>query len=130
MILGVLGQNGLARLGEFDVFAAAAGGFAVSEPAADLAMALAIRSASQGLPLLPNVVALGEIGLGGEVRRVPGIERRLAEAARMGFTQALVPKGAVRGTARVQLHEVDDVCDAVAHAFAPHTEARTIGAVC
>lgn len=91
MVLAVTEKRCRISLGESDVFTATVGGMKVREPAADLAVALAIASAAKDAPLPSGLVALGEVGLAGEVRRVPGIERRLAEAARLGFTRALVP---------------------------------------
>ena len=79
------------RLGNNHVFSATVGGVRVTEPAADLAVALAVASAARDSPLPPDLVAVGEVGLSGEVRRVGGVGRRLAEAARLGFTRALVP---------------------------------------
>ncbi len=73
------------------LFVAAVGGITVSEPAADLGMALAMASVITSRPLPPDTVAFGELGLAGEVRTVPGADRRLAEARRAGFTRALVP---------------------------------------
>jgi DNA repair protein RadA/Sms len=70
---------------------AAVGGISVSEPAADLAVALALASVVRDRPFPADLVAFGELGLAGEVRMVPGAERRLAEAQRAGFTRALVP---------------------------------------
>jgi DNA repair protein RadA/Sms len=81
--------------GEF--FVAAAGGIAVSEPAADLAVALALASVVTGRPVPADLVAFGELGLAGEVRAVPGAARRLTEAHRVGFTRALVPASSVDG---------------------------------
>ncbi|MGH3771716.1 MAG: magnesium chelatase domain-containing protein, partial [Pseudonocardiaceae bacterium] len=63
----------------------------VVEPAADLAVALAVASAAGDLLLPPHTVAIGEVGLAGVVRQVTGLRRRLAEAARLGFRHALVP---------------------------------------
>jgi DNA repair protein RadA/Sms len=107
MLLGVLDGRAGVTFVDRDVFAAAAGGFAVREPAADLALALALHSARSGRPLASDVVAVGEVGLGGEVRRVPGVERRLAEAARLGVRHALVPRGtdAVHASLRVEVVE-------------------------
>ena len=73
------------------MFAAAVGGITVTEPAADLAVALAMASVITDIPLPPDVVVFGELGLAGEVRTVPGADRRLVEAQRAGFTRALVP---------------------------------------
>lgn len=83
-------RAGLSLAGQ-DVFVAVAGGLAVREPAADLAVCLALFSAVTGAPLGERVVALGEVGLSGEVRRVPSMARRLSEARRLGFTSAFVP---------------------------------------
>jgi DNA repair protein RadA/Sms len=81
----------------------------VVEPAADLALALAITSARRDVALPADVVVLGELGLAGEVRRVAGVERRLAEAARLGFTHALVPPDSGKAPDGMRLTEVRDV---------------------
>jgi DNA repair protein RadA/Sms len=91
MALAVLERRATVRLVDKEVFAATVGGMRVVEPAADLAVALAVASSARDLTLPPHTVVLGEIGLAGEVRRVTGVGRRLAEAARLGFTRALVP---------------------------------------
>jgi DNA repair protein RadA/Sms len=93
LVLGVLSKHLSLGLAEMDVFMAAAGGLAVREPASDLAMSLALASAGRGWVIDERTVAFGEVGLGGEVRRVPGVVRRLEEARRLGFDRALVPKG-------------------------------------
>jgi DNA repair protein RadA/Sms len=93
MVLAVLGRRCGIKLHEREVFAATVGGMRVVEPAADLGVALAVASAAHDLPLAPDLVALGEVGLTGEVRRVGAVPRRLAEAARLGFRYALVPPG-------------------------------------
>jgi DNA repair protein RadA/Sms len=109
MLLAVLERRGGVKLHDAEVYAATVGGIRVVEPAADLALALAVTSARRDVALPPDLVAIGEIGLAGEVRRVSGVARRLAEAARLGFTQALVPpdSGVAAGGMRVQ--EVGDV---------------------
>jgi DNA repair protein RadA/Sms len=91
MALAVLERRGGIRLAEQDVFTATVGGMRIHEPAADLAVALAVASAARDVALPPDLVVLGEVGLAGEVRRVAGVKVRLAEAARLGFTKALVP---------------------------------------
>ncbi|AOS61195.1 DNA repair protein RadA [Actinoalloteichus hymeniacidonis] len=91
MILAVLERRGRVRLGESDVFTATVGGMKVNEPASDLAVALAVASAANDRPLPPDLAVVGEVGLAGEIRRVAGAGRRFAEAARLGFTRALVP---------------------------------------
>jgi DNA repair protein RadA/Sms len=93
MVLAVLQRRADVRIGKQDVFAATVGGVRLTEPAIDLPVALALASAAANLSLAGTVVAIGEVGLAGEVRRVPGIARRLAEAERMGFRRALIPAG-------------------------------------
>ncbi|GAA4414186.1 DNA repair protein RadA [Actinokineospora soli] len=91
MILAVLERRGGVRLSDRDVFAATVGGMKISEPVADLAVALAVATAARDVALPPDLVVLGEVGLAGEVRRVGGVRARLAEALRLGFTKALIP---------------------------------------
>ena len=109
MLLAVLEKRAGVRLHDAEVYAATVGGMRVVEPAADLALALAITSARRDVALPSDVVVLGELGLAGEVRRVAGIERRLAEAARLGFTHALVPPDSGRAPDGMRLTEVRDV---------------------
>jgi len=91
LLLAVLERHlGLATTGT-EVYAATAGGVRVTDPGADLGVLLALASAHLGQPLPDGMVVYGEVGLGGEVRRVRGADRRLAEAARLGFGLALVP---------------------------------------
>src|SRR5690606_27663052 len=81
MMLAVLEQRGrISALGKRDSYSATGGGVKLTEPAADLAVALALASAASDTPLPKNLVAIGEVGLAGEVRRVTGVQRRLAEA--------------------------------------------------
>ncbi|RCW40149.1 DNA repair protein RadA/Sms [Halopolyspora algeriensis] len=91
MMLAVLDKRGNITTGDQEVFAATVGGMKVTEPAADLAIALAVASSKMDLPLPSNVIAVGEVGLAGEIRRVNAVGRRLAEAARLGFDRALIP---------------------------------------
>lgn len=109
MLLAVLEKRANVKLHDAEVYAATVGGMRVVEPAADLALALAITSARRDVALPSDVVVLGEIGLAGEVRRVTGVERRLAEAARLGFTHALVPPESGNAPAGMKLTEVRDV---------------------
>ncbi|WP_232661582.1 DNA repair protein RadA [Pseudonocardia sp. TRM90224] len=109
MLLAVLEKRGGVRLHDAEVYAATVGGMRVVEPAADLALALAITSAKRDVAIPADVVVLGEIGLAGEVRRVAGVDRRLAEAARLGFTHALVPPDSGKPPAGMRLTEVHDV---------------------
>jgi DNA repair protein RadA/Sms len=109
MILAVLERRAHVTLHDAEVYAATVGGMRVVEPAADLALALAVTSARRDVALPPDLVVLGEIGLAGEVRRVAGVERRLAEAARLGFTSALVPPRCAVQVAGMRVREVGDV---------------------
>jgi len=93
LVLAVLEQRGAVPIARSDVYASIAGGLRVTETGLDLALALALAGARLGLALPEGVVAVGEVGLGGEIRSVPQLERRLVEAARLGFTFALVPEG-------------------------------------
>jgi DNA repair protein RadA/Sms len=122
MVLAVL-QRRTERLTLHDkeVFAATVGGIRVVEPAADLAVALAVASGGLNLAMAPHLVAIGEVGLTGEVRRVGAVPRRLAEAARLGFRFALVPPGCGPGETGIkpenmQVVEVGDVRSALQQA--------------
>jgi DNA repair protein RadA/Sms len=94
MVCAVLTRRAAIKLGNQDVIASAAGGIKAGEPAADLALALAIASSAKDLALMKGLAAIGEIGLSGELRPVPQIDRRLAEAARLGFSRCIIPAGA------------------------------------
>src|SRR6476661_136629 len=96
MILAVLNRRARAPLGKSDVYISTVGGVRLTEPASDLAVALAVASAIRDEPLAPGSIAFGEIGLAGELRPVTGIPRRLTEAARLGFRTAFVPAGVLR----------------------------------
>lgn len=115
MTLAVLARHvGTPVLG-LDVFASVAGGVRVSEPGADLAVALAVASAVSGVPLPGDLVAVGEVGLAGEVRQVDGLPRRVEEAARLGFTRAVVPASTPDcPDVAIELVRVDTVAQAVA----------------
>ncbi len=113
MLLAVLEKRAGIRLHDAEVYAATVGGMRVTEPAADLAMALAITSARTDVALPSDVVVLGELGLAGEVRRVTGLDRRLAEAARLGFTHALVPPDHGVTVPGMRITEVHDLASIV-----------------
>jgi DNA repair protein RadA/Sms len=113
MILAVLDRRVGMSLAGFDVFTATVGGVRVVEPAADLALALAVASSERNRALPTDLVAIGEVGLAGEIRRVTGVQRRLAEAARLGFGQALVPTDCGRIESGLQVTVVADVATAI-----------------
>jgi DNA repair protein RadA/Sms len=91
MVIAVLQQHCGIRLHAHDVFVSTVGGARLSEPASDLAIAVALASANAGTPAPAGVVAMGELGLAGELRRVRDLPQRLAEAGRLGFAAAVVP---------------------------------------
>lgn len=93
MLIAVLERRCGLQIAKNDVYALAVGGARVYDPGADTALALAIASSLSGHPLGDDVVAVGEVGLGGELRQVGHLDRRLNEAARMGFRRAIVPHG-------------------------------------
>ncbi|MCW2700549.1 MAG: radA [Blastococcus sp.] len=117
MVNAVVERRGGVKLADADVFAASVGGVRIAEPAADLALALAIASAAKDRALPSGTVAIGEVGLSGEIRRVGGMGRRLAEAARQGYKIALVPVDAGSAPGGMRLIEVPDLGAAFARLF-------------
>ena len=106
LLVAVLGRRAGIGLGSHDVYANLAGGLSVGEPGLDLPVALALASSLRDMPLTPGTVVIGEVGLLGELRPVTGLERRLREAARLGFTRAIVPRGG-RGQGAIPTTEMD-----------------------
>jgi DNA repair protein RadA/Sms len=94
LLLAVMQQRLGMNVARADVYVLAAGGVKVVEPGADLGLCLALKSSEADKALPDDLVAIGEVGLGGEVRQVGQMERRMSEAARLGFTRALVPTSA------------------------------------
>jgi DNA repair protein RadA/Sms len=103
MLVAVLQQRARIRLHAHDVFASTVGGVRVTEPAADLASAIAVASAWKQRDIPTDLVAIGELGLAGELRRVRDIPQRLAEAARLGFRGAIVPAESARDSGAVRV---------------------------
>ena len=101
LLVAVLGRRAGIGLSGHDVYANLAGGLTVTEPGLDLPLALALASSLRDRPLVPGTVAIGEVGLLGELRPVGGLDRRLREAARLGFTRAIVPRSHGRDEAPV-----------------------------
>lgn len=91
LLIAVLERRTKLNLSDKDIYINVVGGLRLSDPAADLAVAMAIASAAAGRRLDDGVVVFGEVGLGGEVRSVHSIERRVAEAKKLGFTKAIGP---------------------------------------
>jgi DNA repair protein RadA/Sms len=120
MIIAVLAKRARAPIGNQDVYLSTVGGVRLTEPASDLAVALAIASAVMDRPLADHSIAFGELGLAGELRPVTGIPRRLAEAARLGFRTAYVPTGVLGGgpvPEGMHVVECDDIRRAVGAAL-------------
>ncbi|WP_439384096.1 DNA repair protein RadA [Amycolatopsis lexingtonensis] len=113
MVLAVLEKRGGLKLGDKDVYTATVGGMKITEPGIDLAVVLALTSSFGDVALSPRLVSVGEVGLAGEIRRVPSVSRRLAEAARLGFTHALVPPDSGKPPAGIRVLEVANVADAL-----------------
>ncbi|QKW39488.1 DNA repair protein RadA [Actinomadura sp. NAK00032] len=95
MVLAVLAQRCKISMHEQDVYVSTVGGVRLNETSVDLALALAVAGSTVEQALSTSLIALGEVGLAGEVRVVPGVQRRLAEAARLGFKHAVVPRGSL-----------------------------------
>lgn len=116
ILIAVLERRARVSFSGHDVFAATAGGIRLTEPAADLAVCLALASAARDWQVPADLVSFGEVGLGGEVRPLPQLERRLAEAARLGFRRALVPAAgqALRAPLDLELTAVGSVGEALA----------------
>jgi DNA repair protein RadA/Sms len=113
LLLAVLERRVGLTFSGADVYVSAVGGVRINEPGADLAVALALASAMTGTALPPKLVACGEIGLGGELRQVGHTSRRLGEAARLGFDEAIVPGSAPDAPAGLRLHRVTSLAEAI-----------------
>jgi DNA repair protein RadA/Sms len=124
MIIAVLEARGGLRLGQHDVYLNVAGGLRINEPAADLAAAAALVSSLTGQSLPPHCVFFGEIGLSGAIRPVAHAATRLKEAAKLGFTQAIVPpsQDGVTFDTTMLLKNCNEVADLVAFIAAPKTQ--------
>ena len=113
LLLAVLERRVNVPVLGLDTYAMAVGGARVTEPGADLGLALAIVSSATNVAVPADVVAVGEVGLGGELRSVGGIERRLAESARLGFSRAIVPRSTPEVDVGLQVLRVPTVHAAV-----------------
>ncbi len=114
MILAVLTKHCQLKIGEHDVYTATVGGAKLTEPAVDLAVLIATSSAFSNKIVPSGLVAIGEVGLAGELRKVNSMASRLREAARIGFTKAIVPLGSeYPKDLPMQVYEAHDVGSAV-----------------
>ncbi|MEM1240538.1 MAG: DNA repair protein RadA [Cyanobacteria bacterium P01_H01_bin.26] len=117
-ILAVLEKRVGIPLSKLDAYVASSGGLSVGEPAADLGIAIAVAASFRDRIVDPELVLIGEVGLGGQVRPISQIEIRLKEAAKLGFKRALVPKGQKISGLPMEITEVGRVVDAIATALA------------
>jgi DNA repair protein RadA/Sms len=118
MLLAVLHRHAGVAAYDQDVFINAVGGVKISEPAADLAVLLAIQSSMRNKPLPRGLVTFGEVGLAGEIRPAPRGQERLREAAKLGFSIALVPKSnlprqKIEGLQVIGVERIDQAMDQV-----------------
>jgi DNA repair protein RadA/Sms len=116
MLLAVLERRADVSLSDHEVYASVVGGVRLGEPGADLGLCLALVSAVRDVPLPADLVVIGEVGLAGEVRQVGHLDRRLAEASRLGFATAIVPSGADAGRAGVRALRAATLAEALGHA--------------
>jgi len=114
LLLAVLERRAGLHLAAQDVYVSVAGGMSVDEPAADLGIAVAVASSLRDRPVDPRVVLIGEVGLAGEIRSVPQMSKRLAEAVRLGFERAVIPaSGSGDAPAGLQLIPAPDLTSAL-----------------
>lgn len=117
LLLAVMEKRAGKKLFDQDVYVSVAGGLELDDPAADLAVCIAVASSLLNFPLSPTLCVMGEVGLCGEVRPVAQAERRIQECARMGFTEILLPKQNMKGLSvpkDVHLTGVDTLMQALA----------------
>ncbi|MBN1374817.1 MAG: DNA repair protein RadA [Dehalococcoidia bacterium] len=116
LITAVLTRRAGVGLYNQDVIVNVTGGIKISEPAADLAIAMAIASSFRDAHAIPGTVCIGEIGLSGELRSVPQLDRRISEAARLGFTRCIVPastKKSLAGLNGIEIIKAGNIADAL-----------------
>jgi DNA repair protein RadA/Sms len=122
LLVAVLARRAGIGLASHDIYVNLAGGLSVDEPGLDLPLALALASSLRDRPIRPGTVAIGEVGLLGELRSVAGVERRLREAARLGFDRAIVPRPARAGASAavpgLEIIAVGSLREAIDVAFA------------
>jgi DNA repair protein RadA/Sms len=112
-ILAVLEKRLGLPLSKYDVYLASAGGLNVAEPAADLGVAIAIAASFRDRTVQPQTVLIGEVGLGGQIRPVSQLELRLKEAVKLGFQQAVIPKGQAVKIKGLEIIEVSRLVEAI-----------------
>lgn len=113
LLIAILSKRLKINLGQFDIYLNVAGGLKISEPAADLAAALAIISSFHDKPMAPDTVVFGELGLGGEIRSVSFFDKRLREAENLGFQQAICPEVKISAKTNLKIKAVKNIKDMV-----------------
>ncbi len=119
MITAVLEKHARLPVGVNDIYLSTVGGMRLTDPSTDLAVAVALASAYADTPLSNTTVVIGEVGLAGDLRRVSGMDRRLAEAERQGFTAALVPPGCEAVPKGMRAVEAANIVAALEHLLRP-----------
>jgi DNA repair protein RadA/Sms len=131
LLVAVLERRAGLNLRDKDIFVNVAGGVRLAEPAADLSVALSIASNVRNQPAGKDVVAIGELGLSGEVRRIAQLERRLVEGARLGFKRAIVPRQPIARRdelKEIAIHPVDTISQAITYLFGRVPSGELVGA--
>ena len=126
MLVAVTERCSELRMSDKDIFVATVGGAKLSDPACDLAVCIALASASTNRPMAGDVIAIGEVALSGDIRKVPFLSQRVAEAGRLGFRRVLVPRGtsaalptAPEGTAYTEVAHLGDALRMLGRLTAP-----------
>ena len=126
MLVAVTERCSRRRISDRDVFVATVAGAKLSDPAVDLAVCLAIASAATGTPMAPDVLVIGEVALSGDIRPVPFLQQRVAEATRLGYARIVVPRGSksslgrlasggVEGPRVTEVHHLEDALGQLRH---------------
>ena len=117
VLLAVLEKRAGMHLASQDVYVSIAGGVVVDEPAIDLGIAAAVASSLRDRPVVGTTVAIGEVGLAGEIRAVPQLGKRVLESARLGFDRCIVPRSGVEDAAAagMEVVPVEHLADALTH---------------
>jgi DNA repair protein RadA/Sms len=126
LITAVLSRRVGLKLSNQDIIANVTGGLKISKPAADLGIALAIASSYRDTPADPTLAAVGEVGLSGELRAVPQLERRVKETARLGFKRCLIPKAGTKLSSQdIELIPASTLKEAIGRGLTKQTTANT-----
>ena len=125
MLVAVTERCSRRRISDRDVFVATVAGAKLSDPAVDLAVCLAIASAATGTPMAPDVLVIGEVALSGDIRPVPFLQQRVAEATRLGYSRIVVPRGSkgslprsghgIEGPRVTEVHHLEDALGQLRH---------------